>query len=184
MSRQGVGGNKSLESKPHHEHLSLLETKTAFTLREVGITAPTAEVSLMERELMEEPYYLSIYLKYNPKYEIRGLKRQSRTFIIQVRCLRALHGSVLWCSYSLVGTGLQQSAHVGRGHSHLRGMPLGKLSRSDHQHRQIPSLNNQNPLNGTSAILFSAHQPQVFRIILEAIVASFVKTGSPKLSVM
>lgn len=49
MSRQGAEGNKSLESKPHHEHLSLLETKTVFTLREVGITAPKAEVSLMER---------------------------------------------------------------------------------------------------------------------------------------
>lgn len=45
---QGKGGN--LQSKPHRaEHLSLLETKTAFTLREAGITAPKAEVSLMER---------------------------------------------------------------------------------------------------------------------------------------
>lgn len=56
----------------------------------------------MERYLMEEPHYLSVYLKCNPKYEIHGVKRHSRTSIMQVRCLHAHRGRALQCSHSLV----------------------------------------------------------------------------------
>lgn len=64
---------------------------------------------------------------------------------MQVRCLHAPHE----VHYNAVTAWQNRTAIVHppyRRHSCLRGMLWGKLSTSDQQNRQIPSLNNQNPL--------------------------------------
>ena len=137
---------------------------------------------------MEEHYYLSIYFKYNPIYEIHGVKRYSRTFIHQVGCSCAHHGSVLWCSYSLVGTRLQHSPHkqtqpppkdaFGKTEQTWpteQANPIFEQPKSSEWNLYHPFLCSPN----TSVYSFS-----LVRIILDVVVISFVKTVSPILDVM
>lgn len=141
-SKKGKGKKKkkkiNLRSKPQGAEHPSLEIQTTFTLREAGRTAPQAELGLMERELMEEPYYLQ--LKYNPEHDIHGVKGYCRTVIIQGRCSGA------------VG--------VGRTRQQRRALE-GRLGTA----QQIrPTFNSRNPPSGTPNTHFSAHQ--VFTIYL------------------